>query len=261
VGGRLVGRRDGGSPRGDLLTLLKPPRHFPRTSCTGRGCALLPLFTREDARQGGRRRRRGRVRQAHRRAARVRPRREECVKGDATLHTRFSGEWSRCPAAFPYLCVVNHRITWPARRPRTLLTQHHLTQTLAPLAPLPSRAVVASVAPPPIDMSLHTDNRKRLAEAMRGPDSPARSVVLLQGGESDMRHETGEQLAESATPTPPTTRAQNHASSPPTRRPQLRPAPSLVFPPWAPRSPAPRRPREALPPGELLPLGLRRARA
>jgi Xaa-Pro dipeptidase len=40
-------------------------------------------------------------------------------------------------------------------------------------------------------MSLHAENRARLVAGMRGSDVPARSVIVLKGGEADMRHETG----------------------------------------------------------------------
>lgn len=45
--------------------------------------------------------------------------------------------------------------------------------------------------PPGPDMALHAENRARLVAGMRGADVLRSSVVLLQGGEGECRHETG----------------------------------------------------------------------
>lgn len=48
--------------------------------------------------------------------------------------------------------------------------------------------------PPAIDMSLHADNRARLAAKLRAAGVAPDAVVLLQGGETDLRHETDHEV-------------------------------------------------------------------
>ena len=54
-------------------------------------------------------------------------------------------------------------------------------------------------SPPDIDWTLHKDNRDRLVAALKkaGPVTPG-SFVLLQGGVSTSRHDTGESTQQQA---------------------------------------------------------------
>jgi Xaa-Pro dipeptidase len=57
----------------------------------------------------------------------------------------------------------------------------------------PDVKIVASTKPPIVDMALHAENRARLVAALKADasDPPApRSLILLAGGEAEMRHET-----------------------------------------------------------------------
>lgn len=51
--------------------------------------------------------------------------------------------------------------------------------------------VVPSVAPLEVDMTLHGDNRLRLVAEMKRNGVEKAGLILLQGGESEMRHDTG----------------------------------------------------------------------
>jgi hypothetical protein len=48
-----------------------------------------------------------------------------------------------------------------------------------------------SVKPPPVDMTLFSDNRERLVAALRAAGASAKSVVVLEGGAATTRHDTG----------------------------------------------------------------------